>query len=135
SGWENANDKGFWATLIQPEIVRALTNLAIVTKDQGDLAGARKMEEESLAIRRQIGNKVGVGIALNNLAVLLIDQGDLAGSSLFISSQGKAAVIYKNDCPETIHDQPLGEPFPEKVWLAAHARDRCWGHGNQGHCS
>jgi len=32
------------------------------------------MEEESLAIRRQIGDKAGVGIALNNLAVLLIDQ-------------------------------------------------------------
>jgi tetratricopeptide (TPR) repeat protein len=115
-----------------PADAYALTNLAIVTKDQGDLAEARKMEEESLAIRRQIGDKAGVGIALNNLAVLLIDQGDLRAA---LSSQGKAAVIYKNDCPETIHDQPLGEPFPEKICLATHARDRCWGHGNQGHCS
>ncbi len=47
---------------------------------QGDMASARALLEESLAIQREIGNKYGIAIALNNLGLVASDQGDTASA-------------------------------------------------------
>ena len=43
---------------------------------QGDYPGARALGEESLAIRRQLGDRKGIAASLNNLGLVACDQGD-----------------------------------------------------------
>jgi non-specific serine/threonine protein kinase len=47
-----------------------------VTWAQGDFAAARALFEESLAISRELGNRIGIGDSLNNLGMVAHDQGD-----------------------------------------------------------
>ena len=58
-------------------VATALNNLASVRFDQGDLAGAKALYDETLATYREIGDKGSIALALNNLAVILRSQGDL----------------------------------------------------------
>ena len=44
---------------------------------QGELAGARKMFEESLAVRKETGNRRGIASSLNGLSNVLLNEGDL----------------------------------------------------------
>jgi tetratricopeptide (TPR) repeat protein len=46
--------------------------------EQGDYAVARSLLEESLMIRRQLGDKAGIAVSLNNLGMVAIQQGDYA---------------------------------------------------------
>ncbi|MGH9801830.1 MAG: tetratricopeptide repeat protein, partial [Blastocatellia bacterium] len=46
----------------------------------GDLAGAQKIYEEALAIKREIGHRPGIATMTNNLANVLRDQGELIGA-------------------------------------------------------
>ena len=59
-------------------IANALNNLGNVRKAQGDLAAARAMHEESLAIRQELGDRQGIAISLGNLGNVLLDLGDYA---------------------------------------------------------
>jgi hypothetical protein len=44
-------------------IAAALGNLATIAHDQGDFATAQKLSEESLLIRREIGNRRDIAVS------------------------------------------------------------------------
>ena len=48
--------------------------------NQGDYTAARVMHEESLAIKRELGNKFGIATSLSNLGSVAADQGDYGGA-------------------------------------------------------
>jgi tetratricopeptide (TPR) repeat protein len=54
----------------------SLNSLGNVAYDQGDGASARALYEESLEIKREMGDKRGIARALNNLANVVSDLGD-----------------------------------------------------------
>lgn len=55
---------------------KALNGAAIVAMQQGDLAAARALHEECLAIRRGLGDRLGIANSLANLGVMTYDLGD-----------------------------------------------------------
>jgi class 3 adenylate cyclase/tetratricopeptide (TPR) repeat protein len=59
---------------------QALSGACIVVEEEGDYARARKMCEDSLAIRRKIGNEKGVALDLNEIAIMMRHQGDPEGA-------------------------------------------------------
>jgi tetratricopeptide (TPR) repeat protein len=61
----------------QQGVARALNNLGIIQRRQGNFGDAKKFLQQSLEISRQTGNKLGVLQALNNLGNVLSDQGDM----------------------------------------------------------
>ena len=65
-----------------PDTATSLHNLALLLRDQGDLAGARPLFERALAIREKVlgPEHPDTATSLSNLAGLLRDQGDLAGA-------------------------------------------------------
>lgn len=63
---------------LRTKALSAAGGLAIV---QADFASARELNEQALALNRQIENPAGVLVCLNNLAVLNRDQGDFAGTT------------------------------------------------------
>ena len=65
-----------------PHIAMSLNNLALLLRDQGDLAGARPLFERALAIwEKACGPEhPETATSLNNLACLLQAQGNLAGA-------------------------------------------------------
>ena len=65
-----------------PFTLTAMGNLSNTLWSQGDLAGARKLQEQVLDVRRRVQ---GAGhpdtlTSMNNLATMLMSQGDLAGA-------------------------------------------------------
>ncbi len=66
----------------QPDTAGSLNNLALVLRDQGDLAGARPLFKRALSIsEKALGpDNPSTATSLNNLALLLLDQGDFAGA-------------------------------------------------------
>lgn len=58
----------------------ALKGAGTVATWQGDYAAARTLNEESLAIRRELGDKPGVATMLNNLAIIAGLQHDMKGA-------------------------------------------------------
>jgi tetratricopeptide (TPR) repeat protein len=65
-----------------PDTAASLSNLALLLRNQGDLAGARPLYERALAIsEKALGPEhPDTATSLNNLAHLLQAQGDLAGA-------------------------------------------------------
>jgi non-specific serine/threonine protein kinase len=55
---------------------RALSGAGVMAAQQGDYAAARPLYEEGLAIRRQLGDRLGVASSLGYLANLAAEQGD-----------------------------------------------------------
>src|SRR5262249_16118223 len=82
-----------------------LNNQGCVAGDIGDYLTARKLLQESLVIRRQLGDKGGLALSLNSLADVTLDEGDydatrpLLEESLTINSElgDRAAVAYLLD--------------------------------------
>ena len=56
----------------------ALNGAGMLAWAQGDYTGAQSSYEESLAIRRELGDRLAVSGSLNNLGILAEDQGDYA---------------------------------------------------------
>ena len=54
----------------------ALTGLASLASQQGDLAAATAAHEEALAAQRQLGNPMGIAYACSNLANTAVERGD-----------------------------------------------------------
>lgn len=69
-----------------PELARlrakALSMSGPLVIVQGDYATGRAMHEQSLAIRREIGDRKGVGISLNHLGTMAYEQGDFAAARI-----------------------------------------------------
>jgi len=57
-----------------------LNNLGNVAYDQGDLASARALNEESLAISRELGDRDGIASSLHSLGGVAYLQGNLASA-------------------------------------------------------
>jgi tetratricopeptide (TPR) repeat protein len=77
-----------------PDTALSLNNLALLLKDQGDLAGARPLNERALAIYEKARGPEHphTALSLNNLAGQLRDQGDLAGARPLLE---RALAIYE----------------------------------------
>jgi len=58
------------------ERATALNGAGQMALGQADYPAARAMHEESLAIRRELGDRDGIGATLNNLGCVAFDQGD-----------------------------------------------------------
>ncbi|MGE5171506.1 MAG: ATP-binding protein [Rudaea sp.] len=59
---------------------KALNWAGVLAWKQGDYAAARTAYEQSLAIRRELSDRRGVGAVLNNLGLLAYEQGDYAAA-------------------------------------------------------
>ncbi len=60
-------------------LARFLNNLAIQERRAGNLQASLRMNQEALAIRREIGDRTNGAISLNNIGNVLLDMGDLSG--------------------------------------------------------
>ena len=72
-------------SIVEPRLrqkarAHALKGAGTVATWQGDYATARKLNEESLAIRRELGDTPGVATLLNNLGIIARFQRDLSGA-------------------------------------------------------
>jgi predicted ATPase/class 3 adenylate cyclase len=63
-----------------PERANALNAAGLMAYRQDDFAAARTLLEESLAIRRQLGDLKGIGAAAGNLGMVVLDEGDFASA-------------------------------------------------------
>jgi non-specific serine/threonine protein kinase len=59
-----------------PERAKALNTAGVLAYQQGDYPAARALDEEGLAIWRQLGDRRGIAASLNNLGLVICDQGD-----------------------------------------------------------
>ena len=58
-------------------IAEALNSLGIIARKKKDFAKARHLHEESLEIKKKLGNKEGIADSLANLGGVTADAGDL----------------------------------------------------------
>ena len=58
------------------ERAQALNGAAALAESQGDYETSRRLHEESLAIRRELGDRQGVAASLNNMGNVAFGQGD-----------------------------------------------------------
>ncbi|MGC4044295.1 MAG: tetratricopeptide repeat protein [Armatimonas sp.] len=58
------------------ERAKALSGAGVLAMMQGDFASAHSFHEESLSIRRQIGDRHGMAVALQDLGIIASDLGD-----------------------------------------------------------
>ena len=55
----------------------SLNNLGNIAKTRGDLAEAERLHRESLAIKREIGDRQGEATSLKDLGELMLEKGDI----------------------------------------------------------
>ena len=67
-----------------PGVATLLNNLGIIARFQRDLVGARQLNEESLALFREMGDRWAVGQLLNNQACVASDQMEYAEARLLL---------------------------------------------------
>lgn len=70
---------------------RALSGAGNLAWSQGDYARAMHLHEESLALRRELGDGAGVAISLSNLGAVAHQQGDYAAAAGFYGQALEAA--------------------------------------------
>jgi predicted ATPase/Tfp pilus assembly protein PilF len=68
------------ADVRSPERAKALSAEGQLAYFQGDYAASRARHEESLAIRRKLGDQLGVGASLSSLGNVSYEQGDLSAA-------------------------------------------------------
>src|SRR5438045_2261738 len=59
---------------------KALHGAGVLACEQGDYTAARPLYEQSLAIRRELGDKGDIAGSLNNLGIVAYAQGDYASA-------------------------------------------------------
>ncbi|HLV78671.1 MAG TPA: tetratricopeptide repeat protein, partial [Chthonomonadaceae bacterium] len=62
---------------------RALHGAGVLARNQGDFAAARALAEESLAVKRAMGDRQGIAASYNTLAVLALSQGDYSSAQRY----------------------------------------------------
>jgi predicted ATPase/class 3 adenylate cyclase len=67
-------------TNLLPYSARALHGAGVLAHAQGDYSAAHTLYEESLALRRELGDRSGIASSLNNLGVVAQEQGDYAAA-------------------------------------------------------
>jgi predicted ATPase len=72
-----------------PARAKALSGAGNLVWNQGDYGTARTLYEESLAIRRELGDKLGIAASLGNLGVMAYEQGDY-GAARTLYEEGLA---------------------------------------------
>jgi non-specific serine/threonine protein kinase len=88
---------------------KALHGAGTLALRQGDYAAARPALEESLAIRRELGDRPGIAASLNNLGYVVRAQGDYAAASALFE-QSLAIKRERGDRQGIAHShQNLGE--------------------------
>jgi tetratricopeptide (TPR) repeat protein len=66
-------------TRVDPKLrAKVLCELGFLAADQGDYAGARTLQRESLAMMNELGDRRGIARCLTGLAWIAIDEGDFA---------------------------------------------------------
>ncbi len=73
------------ARVTEPTAARAkaLNGAAVLARNQSDYAAARALAQESLAIKRELGDLQGIASSLSNLGTLALSQGDYAAARPF----------------------------------------------------
>jgi predicted ATPase len=64
-------------------LTRSMNSLGIVTRNNGDLPGARKLLQECLAIRRELGDPGLISVTTCDLGVVAVDEGDLDAAAAY----------------------------------------------------
>jgi predicted ATPase/class 3 adenylate cyclase/Tfp pilus assembly protein PilF len=64
----------------QASRAKGLNGAGVLAEQQGDYQAARRLFQQSLALRRELGDKRGVAASLNNLANIAHEEGDLLTS-------------------------------------------------------
>ncbi len=69
----------------QAKVAAALSGIALLLEDRGQLARAERLYRQALDIHRQIGNQKGVAEGLNYLADLIVDRGELITAKVMVA--------------------------------------------------
>jgi predicted ATPase len=111
-GAEQSYEEGLaiFRTLQQPRwMAAALSSLADVAVGRGDLARARTLAEESVALRRQSGG-FGLGRGLASVAEVAMAEGELDDAEALLE---EGLAWQKAEAPEGLHVAPLLETLGE----------------------
>lgn len=87
----------------------ALNNLGNLVYELGDLNRANELYEESLALRREIGDQLGIASALNNLGMLATSQGDLSRARKLLETSFELRRELDPDNPSAMTMNNLGD--------------------------
>jgi hypothetical protein len=114
-----------------PDTLRAMLNLAGTLRAQGDLPGARKLQEQVLEARRRLlGKEHPVTLlAMNNLAGTLYTQrGSGHGAQAPGTGAGGQCSVWSRECRHPHGDAQPGQDAesPKGIWpRRASSRNRC----------
>jgi tetratricopeptide (TPR) repeat protein len=86
----------------------SLHQLGMIAQDQGDYEMARRLYEQSLEIRRQLGDQAGMAFSLGQLGVLAQDQGDHATARRLYEQSLKIFERLKSPYAETARKSLAG---------------------------
>jgi tetratricopeptide (TPR) repeat protein len=108
-----------------------LNNLGVLALDRGDVEAARTLYEESLALRRELGDKHGVATALGNLGQIALDRQEFATAQALYTESLK---LYRDledvqgsvECLEGLAGVASALGQVEKAARLGGALDRLW---------
>ena len=103
-----------------PDALTSMNNLAVTLRNQGDLAGARALEDQALAVRRRVLGEEHPDTltSMSNLAEALSSQGDLAGARKL---QDQALAVRR---------RVLGEEHPDTLNSMNNLASTLWSQGD-----
>jgi hypothetical protein len=103
-----------------PDTLRSMNNLASTLRAQGDLSGARALQEQVLAVRRRVqgAEHPDTLTSMNNLASTLRGQGDLSG----------ARALHEQEL--AICRRVLGEEHPDTLTSMNNLASTLWNQGD-----
>jgi predicted ATPase/class 3 adenylate cyclase len=97
----------------------ALNGAGVLAQFQGDYRAARAVLEESLTLRRELGDKQGIAASLNNLGSLALIQGDYAAAHALFEEALRLNRELGNRAWEAINLDNLGQVAQQQGDYAA----------------
>jgi non-specific serine/threonine protein kinase len=79
-GWCERHLQSSGASMRTPERAKALSTDGQLAYFEGDYSACRTRHEESLAIRRELGDLLGIGVSLSSLGNVAYEQGNLSAA-------------------------------------------------------